>query len=63
MGLILFNLWFAAAELSITVGTIFSIISYSWDLVEGALALPITPQTLSRLSEITRRLNGREAPV
>lgn len=63
MGLILFNLWFAAAELSITVGTIFSIISYSWDLVEGALALPITLQTLSRLSEITRRLNGRESPV
>lgn len=62
-GLILFNLWFAATELSITVGTIFSIISYSWDLVEGALALPITLQTLSRLSEITTRLNGRESPV
>lgn len=63
MGLILFNLWFAATELSMTVGTVFSIISYSWDLVEGALALPITLQTLSRLSEITRRLNGRESPV
>ncbi len=63
MGLILFNLWFAAAELNITFGAIFSIISYSWDLVEGALALPITLQTLSRLSEITRRLNGRESAV
>ncbi len=62
MGLILFNLWFAATELSMTVGTVFSIISYSWDLVEGALALPITLQTLSRLSEISRRLNGRESP-
>ena len=62
MGLILFNLWFAATELSVTVGTVFSIISYSWDLVEGALALPVTLQTLSRLSEITRRLNGRESP-
>lgn len=63
MGLILFNLWFAATELSMTVGTVFSIISYSWDLVEGALALPITLQTLSRLSEITCRLNGRKSPV
>ena len=58
LGMILFNLWFAATELTITVGTIFSIISYSWEFVESALALPITLQSWSRLSEIMRRLNA-----
>ncbi len=57
LGLILFNLWFATAELSITVGTIFAIVSYSWEFVESALALPVTLQSWSRLSEIMRRLN------
>ncbi|WP_421858175.1 ABC transporter six-transmembrane domain-containing protein [Oricola sp.] len=58
LGLVLFNLWYATSELEITVGTIFSIISYSWEFVESALALPVTLQSLSRLAEITRRLNG-----
>ncbi|MCR9137674.1 MAG: ABC transporter six-transmembrane domain-containing protein [Alphaproteobacteria bacterium] len=66
LGLILFNLWFAATELKITFGTIFSIISYSWEFVESALALPFTLQSWSRLSEIMRRLNTKnpiaEAP-
>lgn len=57
LGLILFNLWFAATTLTITVGTIFSIISYSWEFVESALALPLTLQSWTRLSEIMRRLN------
>lgn len=60
LGLILFNIWFAARELTITVGTIFSIISYSWEFVENALALPVTLQSWSRLSEIMRRLNTNE---
>lgn len=63
LGFVLFNLWFAAQELTVSVGAVFSIISYSWDLVEGALALPITLQTLSRLSDITRRLNARQSPA
>ena len=58
LGFILFNLHFAATTLTVTVGTIFSIISYSWQFVESALALPITLQALSRLAEITERLNG-----
>ncbi|WP_299863463.1 ABC transporter six-transmembrane domain-containing protein [uncultured Hoeflea sp.] len=57
-GLILFNLWFSATQLITTAGTIFAIISYSWEFVESALALPATLQHWSRLSEITRRLNG-----
>ena len=60
LGLILFNLWFATTELSITAGTIFSIVSYSWEFVESALALPITLQSWSRLSEIMKRLNPQD---
>ncbi len=62
LGLILFNLWFAATELVVTVGTIFSVIMYSWEFVESALALPVLLQSWSRLSEIMRRLNGGERP-
>ena len=61
-GLILFNLWFAATALSITVGTVFSIVSYSWEFVESALALPVTLQNWARLSEIMRRLNSVPSP-
>ena len=63
LGLILFNLWFATTELKTTVGTIFSIISYSWEFVSSALALPITLQSWSRLSEIMQRLNSQHEPV
>lgn len=58
MGFIIFNLWFAAANIETTVGTIFSIISYSWEFVESALILPITLQGWSRLSEIMQRIKG-----
>lgn len=57
LGFILFNLWFAATRIEITVGTIFSIISYSWEFVESALVLPMTLQGWSRLSEIMNRIN------
>ncbi|MEM9617792.1 MAG: ABC transporter six-transmembrane domain-containing protein [Pseudomonadota bacterium] len=63
LGLILFNLWFATIELSNTVGATFSIISYSWEFVESALALPVTLQSWSRLSEIMRRLNAQTVSV
>lgn len=60
MCFILFNLWFSAANLETTVGTIFSIISYSWEFVESALVLPATLQGWSRLSEITQRINKHD---
>lgn len=59
LALMLFNLWFAATTLTLTVGTIFAIISYTWEFTESALALPVTLQSWSRLSEIMRRLNAR----
>ncbi len=58
LALILFNLWYATTQLEASVGTIFSIISYSWEFVDSALALPATLQSWTRLSEIMRRLNG-----
>lgn len=57
MGFIIFNLWFAATNLETSVGSIFSIISYSWKFVESALVLPATLQGWSRLSEIMQRIN------
>lgn len=57
LGLVVFNLWYAAANLTITSGKIFSIVTYSWELVEAALAFPLALQGWSRLSEIMRRIN------
>ena len=58
IGLILFNLWFATQYLEATPGAIFSIVSYTWEFAEAALALPVTLQSWSRLSEITSRLKS-----
>ncbi|MEM8798200.1 MAG: ABC transporter six-transmembrane domain-containing protein [Pseudomonadota bacterium] len=58
IGFIIFNLWFAATNLDMTPGRIFSIVSYSWEFVEAALVLPATLQSWSRLSEITERINA-----
>lgn len=60
MGFILFNLWFAATNLTTTAGTIFAIISYSWEFVDSALFLPATLQGWSRLSEIMQRINQEQ---
>jgi len=57
LGFLIFNLWFAATHLTVTVGTIFSVISYSWEFVDSALILPVTLQGWSRLSEIMDRIN------
>ena len=57
LGLVLFNLWFAATNMEVTVGRIFSIITYSWEFAESALVLPLTLQSWSRLSEIMDRIN------
>lgn len=57
LAMVMFNLWFATQEIQITAGRVFSIVTYSWDFVESALLLPMTFQSLSRLSEITTRIN------
>ncbi|WP_202819778.1 ABC transporter six-transmembrane domain-containing protein [Thaumasiovibrio subtropicus] len=57
LGFILFNLWMATDIDGITSGAIFSILSYSWEYVEAMIVLPIVLQQLSRLGEITERIN------
>jgi len=57
LGFLVFNLWFAAANVDVTAGTIFAIVSYSWEFADSALVLPATLQNWSRLSEIMQRIN------
>ena len=55
------NLWFAATQLSATPGEIFSIVTYSYEFIESAVMLPAALQSLTRISEITQRINALSA--
>lgn len=57
-GFVITNLWLSARLSSPTAGQIFSVVTYSLEFLEAAVMLPITLQTLSRLSEISQRLNN-----
>ncbi|BBB25697.1 ABC transporter six-transmembrane domain-containing protein [Amphritea japonica] len=59
-GFIVSNLWLATAIPDISAGTIFTIITYSWEFVQAALVLPMTLQGLTRLHEITERINSKK---
>lgn len=54
---LLINLWLASTIPAITAGVIFATLSYSWELVESGITLPVVLQQWSRLSEIRERLN------
>lgn len=54
---VLGNLWMVQLIPDISVGQVFSIVTYSLEFVDTAIMLPVTLQTLSRLSEISKRLN------
>jgi hypothetical protein len=54
---ILVNLVLAARIDAITAGTIFAVVTYSWEFVESGFALPVTLQQWTRLEEIRTRLN------
>ncbi|REL26223.1 hypothetical protein DXX93_06240 [Thalassotalea euphylliae] len=58
LAMVVSNLWYATSQMAITAGTIFSIVSYSWEFVEAAIVLPVTLQSWARLSEITKRINS-----
>ena len=60
---ILTNLWLASTIPAVTAGTIFAILSYSWELVESGIVLPVVLQQWSRLSEIRERLNETQTGV
>ena len=60
-GFIIFNLWLCASLPNMTTGKIFSVISYSWEYAEATFMLPVTLQSLTRLNEITSRLNSSQS--
>lgn len=62
-GFVVVNLWLSRFVPDPTAGQIFSIVTYSLEFVEAAILLPITLQTLSRLTEISQRLNNQIVPV
>lgn len=55
------NLWLSTCVSAPTAGQLFSITTYSLEFVEAAVLLPITLQTLSRLTEISQRLNSQSS--
>ncbi len=61
LAMLAFNLWFAAARTGATTGEIFAIVTYSYEFIETSVILPMTLQSLTRLSEITDRINKSEA--
>lgn len=60
MAMLAFNLWFAATQLYASPGNIFSIVTYSLEFLESSVTLPAALQSLTRLSEITNRINRDE---
>lgn len=52
-----FNLWFAATQTNATPGEIFSIVTYSYEFIQMSVILPMALQNLTRLTEITERIN------
>ncbi|MEM6482184.1 MAG: ABC transporter six-transmembrane domain-containing protein [Pseudomonadota bacterium] len=57
LSMLAFNLWFAAVQSGASPGQIFSIVSYSYELVQASVVLPAALQALTRLEEITVRIN------
>ena len=52
-----FNLWFATTQTAASAGEVFAIVAYSYEFIESAVALPIVLQSMTRVSEITQRIN------
>jgi hypothetical protein len=57
-----FNLWFATTQTSATPGEVFTIVVYSYEFIDSAVALPLVLQSVTRIWEITRRINPGELP-
>ncbi|PID95892.1 MAG: hypothetical protein CSA85_00015 [Alphaproteobacteria bacterium] len=58
-----YNLWFAATRLGSTPGQIFSVVAYSQEFLQAAVQLPFALQALTRLSEITERINRSTSEI
>jgi ABC transporter transmembrane region len=57
LSVVVFNLGYTALVIAASAGAVFSIITYSWDFVDGAVSVPMALQSWSRLSEIIERIN------
>ncbi|MEM9199262.1 MAG: ABC transporter six-transmembrane domain-containing protein [Pseudomonadota bacterium] len=62
-GFLVFATWFAARILDASAGEIFAIVTYAWAFVEASFSLPAALQDLTRLGEITARINSGHATV
>lgn len=58
-GFVLSNLLLTTQLHAPSAGQLFAVVTYSLEFVEAALLLPITLQTLSRLTDIRERLNAQ----
>lgn len=63
LALLAYNLWFAATQLGSTPGQIFSVVAYSQEFLQAAVQLPFALQSLTRLSEITERINRSASEI
>ncbi|MEM9168608.1 MAG: ABC transporter six-transmembrane domain-containing protein [Pseudomonadota bacterium] len=58
MSMLIFNLQHATLQLDASPGRVFSIVTYSYEFLEAAVVLPAALQSLTRIAEITQRING-----
>lgn len=58
-----YNLWFAATQLGSSPGQIFSVVAYSQEFLQAAVQLPFALQSLTRLREITERINRTTSEI
>jgi len=61
--MVTFNLWFGSSKLNASPGEIFSIVSYSLQFVQASMTLPMVLQNLTRLNEITERINRTDSEI
>nr|WP_220495700.1 ABC transporter six-transmembrane domain-containing protein [Oceanospirillum sediminis] len=62
-GYIIFNLWHTSAMGNMAPDMIFILITDSWEYTEAAIMMPVSLQSLTRLNEITHRINAIKPPV
>jgi len=59
---LIFNLVEATSIDGVTAGAVFSIVAYSLEYLESSLTMPMVLQQLSRVSEISKRMNDVRTP-
>ncbi|MEM1052256.1 MAG: ABC transporter six-transmembrane domain-containing protein [Pseudomonadota bacterium] len=57
LSMLAFNLWFTTTQTAASAGQVFAVVVYSYEFLESSLTLPMILQSITRLSEITDRIN------